>query len=66
MIAGRDGIENYVAYVGTGSALLPLDQQLPQITSPSSWCARADVAAREQVRDWLTHEVAPRPRSRCA
>jgi multidrug efflux pump len=37
---GADGIDNYVAYVGTGSPrfYLPLDQQLPAPASPSSWC----------------------------
>ncbi len=62
MIAGRDGIENYVAYVGTGSPrfYLPLDQQLPQANFAQFVVRARDVAAREQVRDWLTHEVAPR------
>ncbi len=62
MIAGRDGIENYVAYLGTGSPrfYLPLDQQLPQANFAQFVVRARDVAAREQVRDWLTHEVAPR------
>ena len=62
MIAGREGIENYVAYVGTGSPrfYLPLDQQLPQANFAQFVVRARDVAAREQVRDWLTHEVAPR------
>ncbi|MBN8265706.1 MAG: efflux RND transporter permease subunit, partial [Xanthomonadales bacterium] len=62
MIAGRDGIENYVAYVGTGSPrfYLPLDQQLPQANFAQFVVRARDVAAREQVRDWLTQEVAPR------
>ena len=62
MLAGRDGIENHVAYVGTGSPrfYLPLDQQLPQANFAQFVVRARDVAAREQVRDWLTHEVAPR------
>ena len=62
MIAGREGIENYVAYVGTGSPrfYLPLDQQLPQANFAQFVVRARDVASREQVRDWLTHEVAPR------
>ena len=62
MIAGREGIENYVAYVGTGSPrfYLPLDQQLPQANFAQFVVRARAVASRQQVRDWLTHEVAPR------
>ena len=43
LLATRKDIDNYVAYVGTGSPrfYLPLDQQLPRRTSPSSWSAPA-------------------------
>jgi multidrug efflux pump len=61
LLAKRDDIDNYVAYVGTGSPrfYLPLDQQLPQ-TNFTQFVVRAkDVEAREDLREWLTNEVAP-------
>ncbi|MGN6512862.1 MAG: efflux RND transporter permease subunit, partial [Lysobacteraceae bacterium] len=62
MLKGRDGIDNFVAYVGTGSPrfYLPLDQQLPA-TNFAQFVVRADdIAAREALRDWLIRDVAPR------
>src|SRR5690606_5319979 len=62
MLSGHEGIDNYVAYVGTGSPrfYLPLDQQLPQ-TSFAQLVVRAhDLDSREAVRAWLLDEVAPR------
>ncbi len=62
MLSGREGVDNYVAYVGTGSPrfYLPLDQQLPQ-TNFAQFVVRAqDLAAREAVRAWLLDEVVPR------
>ncbi len=61
LLARRAGVDNYVAYVGTGSPrfYLPLDQQLPQ-TNFSQFVVRArDIEAREELRDWLINEVAP-------
>ncbi|CEA03466.1 acriflavin resistance protein [Pseudomonas saudimassiliensis] len=49
------GIENFVAYVGTGSPrfYLPLDQQLPA-TNFSQFVIKAhSVADREELRGWL-------------
>ena len=62
LLKGRKGVENYVAYVGTGSPrfYLPLDQQLPAANFSQFVVRAVDVHAREELRDWLTHEVAPR------
>ena len=62
MLAGHPGVDNHVAYVGTGSPrfYLPLDQQLPQ-TNFAQFVVRAhDAEAREAVRDWLLDEVVAR------
>ena len=62
MLAGHPGVDNHVAYVGTGSPrfYLPLDQQLPQ-TNFAQFVVRAhDADAREAVRDWLLGEVVAR------
>ncbi|WP_407352877.1 efflux RND transporter permease subunit [Luteimonas sp. R10] len=60
LLAGHEGVDNYVAYVGTGSPrfYLPLDQQLPQANFSQFVVMTTDVAARERVRAWLTDEVA--------
>ncbi|GAB3381050.1 efflux RND transporter permease subunit [Lysobacter fragariae] len=61
LLANREGIDNYVAYVGTGSPrfYLPLDQQLPQ-TNFTQFVVRAkDIHAREELRAWLIRDVAP-------
>ena len=61
LLRKRAGIDNYVAYVGTGSPrfYLPLDQQLPQ-TNFAQFVVRAkDIEARETLRDWLIRDVAP-------
>ncbi|HRO26713.1 MAG TPA: efflux RND transporter permease subunit [Luteimonas sp.] len=62
MLAGREGIDNHVAYVGTGSPrfYLPLDQQLPQANFAQFVVRASDLDARESLRDWLLDEVAPR------
>ncbi len=62
MLEGREGIENRVAYVGTGSPrfYLPLDQQLPQANFAQFVVTTTDVAARERIRIWLADDVAPR------
>ncbi len=56
------GIDNYVAYVGTGSPrfYLPLDQQLPAANFAQFVVHADDIVAREAVRDWLVHDVVPR------
>ncbi|NZA26953.1 efflux RND transporter permease subunit [Luteimonas sp. SJ-92] len=61
LLDGHDGIENYVAYVGTGSPrfYLPLDQQLPQANFAQFVVMTRDVEARERIRQWLIDEVAP-------
>ncbi len=54
-LKGRDDIENYVAYVGTGSPrfYLPLDQQLPNPSFAQFVLLTPNIEAREQVRAWL-------------
>ncbi|MFL6588323.1 MAG: efflux RND transporter permease subunit [Luteimonas sp.] len=61
LLAEREGVDNRVVYVGTGSPrfYLPLDQQLPQANFAQFVVATTDVEAREQIRVWLTDEVAP-------
>ena len=50
-----EGIENYVAYVGTGSPrfYLPLDQQLPQASFAQFVVLARDLPAREALRSQL-------------
>jgi multidrug efflux pump len=54
-LAGREDIENYVAYVGSGSPrfYLPLDQKLPQANFAQFVLLMPDIESREQVRRWL-------------
>ncbi|HJW46771.1 MAG TPA: efflux RND transporter permease subunit, partial [Lysobacter sp.] len=61
LLATRAGIDNYVAYVGTGSPrfYLPLDQQLPQANFSQFVVRAKDTEAREELRAWLTNDVAP-------
>ncbi|MEZ2743998.1 efflux RND transporter permease subunit [Halopseudomonas bauzanensis] len=49
------GIDNFVAYVGTGSPrfYLPLDQQLPATNFTQFVIKTHSVADREQLRSWL-------------
>jgi multidrug efflux pump len=60
MLAKKEGVENYVAYVGTGSPrfYLPLDQQLPQASFAQFVLLTTDVKAREDVRAWLIETFA--------
>ncbi|HVI25235.1 MAG TPA: efflux RND transporter permease subunit [Xanthomonadaceae bacterium] len=61
LLKKREGIDNFVAYVGTGSPrfYLPLDQQLPA-TNFAQFVVRAeDIASREALRSWLIDEVIP-------
>jgi multidrug efflux pump len=62
LLAKRVDIDNFVAYVGTGSPrfYLPLDQQLPAANFAQFVVRAEDAAAREAVRRWLIDEVAPR------
>jgi multidrug efflux pump len=55
LLEEKEGVENYVAYVGTGSPrfYLPLDQQLPQASFAQFVLLTRDVEAREEVRGWL-------------
>jgi len=54
-LAEREDIENYVAYVGSGSPrfYLPLDQKLPQANFAQFVLLMPDIESREQVRRWL-------------
>ena len=62
LLQQRAGIRNYVAYVGTGSPrfYLPLDQQLPATNFAQFVVLAEDIHAREELRNWLLKEVAPR------
>ena len=62
MLEGHEGIQNYVAYVGTGSPrfYLPLDQQLPQTHFAQFVILTTDIKSREQVRGWLIDELPQR------
>lgn len=62
MLKGRVGIRHHVAYIGTGSPrfYLPLDQQLPAANFAQFVVLTQGAAVREQVREWLLREVAPR------
>jgi multidrug efflux pump len=61
LLAKREGVDNYVAYVGTGSPrfYLPLDQQLPQANFAQFVVLTKDVTSREALRSWLIDEVGP-------
>ncbi len=62
MLKGREGVDNFVAYVGTGSPrfYLPLDQQLPAANFAQFVVRAEDIEAREALRDWLVGDVALR------
>ncbi|MGR6138759.1 efflux RND transporter permease subunit [Stenotrophomonas maltophilia] len=62
LLSHREGIANYVSYVGTGSPrfYLPLDQQLPATNFAQFVVLAKDIKARESTRDWLLHEVIPK------
>ncbi|MBS7663489.1 efflux RND transporter permease subunit [Pseudomonas lalucatii] len=55
LLAEREGIDNYVAYVGTGSPrfYLPLDQQLPAASFAQFVVLAKSIEDREQIRSWL-------------
>jgi multidrug efflux pump len=62
MLAGRKEIENYVAYVGTGSPrfYLPLDQQLPAANFAQFVVRARDTGSREALRAWLMGDARQR------
>ena len=55
MIKDHAGVENYVAYVGTGSPrfYLPLDQQLPAASFAQFVVLAKTIEDRESLRTWL-------------
>jgi multidrug efflux pump len=55
MIKARAGVDNYVAYVGTGSPrfYLPLDQQLPAASFAQFVVLAKTIEDREALRTWL-------------
>lgn len=55
LLSQRQGIENYVAYIGSGSPrfYLPLDQQLPATSFAQFIMITEDLEQREEVRTWL-------------
>jgi len=55
LLKQQDGIENYVAYVGTGSPrfYLPLDQQLPAASFAQFVVLAKSLEDREALRRWL-------------
>jgi len=61
MLQKQEGVESYVAYVGTGSPrfYLPLDQQLPAANFAQFVLLTHDIEAREAVRRWLIDEAVP-------
>ncbi len=55
LLKERSGIENYVAYIGSGSPrfYLPLDQQLPAASFAQFVMITDGLQEREEVRNWL-------------
>lgn len=69
MLKEHAGIDNYVAYVGTGSPrfYLPLDQQLPAASFAQFVVLAKNIEEREALRGWLIstlNEQFPALRSR--
>ncbi|EXF94793.1 Acr/RND family transmembrane transporter [Pseudomonas fluorescens HK44] len=69
LLKERAGIDNYVAYVGTGSPrfYLPLDQQLPAASFAQFVVLAKTIEERESLRTWLIetlNEQFPALRSR--
>lgn len=58
-LAKQSGIDNYVAYVGTGSPrfYLPLDQQLPQASFAQFVVLASSLENRNQIRHSLEREI---------
>jgi len=59
LLKQQDGIDNYVAYVGTGSPrfYLPLDQQLPAASFAQFVVLAKSMEERERLRSWLIDTV---------
>ncbi|MCJ8170034.1 efflux RND transporter permease subunit [Atopomonas sediminilitoris] len=55
MLKEQKGVDNYVAYVGTGSPrfYLPLDQQLPAASFAQVVVLTDSLKSRERLRKWL-------------
>ncbi|MDP9941167.1 efflux RND transporter permease subunit [Ectopseudomonas alcaliphila] len=55
LLKEQSGIDNYVAYVGTGSPrfYLPLDQQLPAASFAQFVVLASSIEERERLRGWL-------------
>jgi multidrug efflux pump len=55
LLKDQPGIDNYVAYVGTGSPrfYLPLDQQLPATSFAQFVVLASSIEERERLRSWL-------------
>lgn len=55
MLKAQSGVDNYVAYVGTGSPrfYLPLDQQLPAASFAQFVVLASSIEERERLRSWL-------------
>ncbi|MEZ5455732.1 MAG: efflux RND transporter permease subunit [Lysobacteraceae bacterium] len=69
LLKEKEGVESYVAYVGSGSPrfFLPLDQQLPQPSFAQFVVETRDIETREAVRQWLIDtlpQALPEVRSR--
>jgi multidrug efflux pump len=69
LLNGHEGIDNYVAYVGTGSPrfYLPLDQQLPAASVAQFVVLAKSIEDREKIRTWLIellHDEFPTLRTR--
>ncbi|WP_105103385.1 efflux RND transporter permease subunit [Microbulbifer pacificus] len=60
LLAQNPQVENYVAYVGTGSPrfYLPLDQQLPAASFAQFVVLTRNIEEREAVRQWLITTLA--------
>jgi len=58
-LSTKQGIDNYVAYVGTGSTrfYLPLDQQLPQASFAQFVVLASSLDDRDEIRKSLDHEI---------
>jgi multidrug efflux pump len=59
MLKDRAGIDNYVAYVGSGSPrfYLPLDQQLPATSFAQLVVLAKSIEEREALRSWLIERL---------
>ncbi|MFI7856803.1 efflux RND transporter permease subunit [Pseudomonas promysalinigenes] len=59
LLKQQNGIENYVAYVGSGSPrfYLPLDQQLPAASFAQFVVLASSLEERERLRSWLIGTV---------